>query len=309
MNRPPQLDLEERGCEVIDGVFVGLATIDVIYNVAEFPAENTKVAARSQEIFVGGPATNAAIAFRGLGGRAALVAAVGRHAITNLVRAEFTGRSIHFIDLAPEFGGVPAISSVVVDDAGRRNVVSANAARIPVPSAQVDLEICKQAKVIMVDGHAMHACQAWAEAAKALGKPVILDGGSWKEGTEELLKAVHTVVCSADFRAPGCNSENETVAYLRDAGVEDIAITHGAEPICYFSKVRTGKVAVPQIDVKNTTGAGDIFHGAFCYFLAAGAAFEDALWRAAQIASLSCRYRGTREWLEHLPSHCAGPLI
>jgi sugar/nucleoside kinase (ribokinase family) len=53
---------------VIDGVFVGLSTIDVVYRVADFPAANTKAAANSQDVFVGGPATNAAIAFTFLGG-------------------------------------------------------------------------------------------------------------------------------------------------------------------------------------------------------------------------------------------------
>ncbi len=70
------------------GIFVGLSTIDVVYNVDEFPQTNTKVVAQSQSIFVGGPATNAAIAFSRLGGEAALVTAVGRNALANVVREE-----------------------------------------------------------------------------------------------------------------------------------------------------------------------------------------------------------------------------
>ena len=58
-----------------DVIFVGLSTIDVLYSVDEFPKANEKVAARSQEVFVGGPATNACIAYAHLGGKAALVTA------------------------------------------------------------------------------------------------------------------------------------------------------------------------------------------------------------------------------------------
>jgi sugar/nucleoside kinase (ribokinase family) len=293
---------------VIDGVFVGLSTIDVIYSVSEFPAVNTKVAARSQEVFAGGPATNAAVAFSGLGGNAALVTAVGRHPITNLVRDEFRKHLIDHIDLTPEFRGVPAISSVVVDDAGRRNVVSANAARIPIATAEVDQRICEQAKIVMVDGHAMQACRAWAAAAKALGKPVVLDGGSWKDGTEALLQSVHTAICSADFRAPGCGTEGELVAYLKSLGVTNVAVTQGAEPVRYFSGERSGEVAVPCVDVIDTMGAGDIFHGAFCRFFAAGSGFREALEQSAEVASQSCRYRGSREWMVHLLGNCGGRL-
>ena len=67
-------------------VFVGLSTIDIVYGVDEFPAANSKIEAKSQEVLVGGPATNAAIAFAHLGGEATLVTAVGRNSLAAVVR-------------------------------------------------------------------------------------------------------------------------------------------------------------------------------------------------------------------------------
>jgi sugar/nucleoside kinase (ribokinase family) len=58
-------------------------------------------------------------------------------------------------------------------------------------------------------------------------------------------------------------------------------------------------VPVPQVEVVDTTGAGDILHGAYCYYASQGRAFVDALTEAARIASESCRYAGTREWMQH----------
>jgi sugar/nucleoside kinase (ribokinase family) len=285
---------------VIDGVFVGLSTIDVIYGVHEFPAANSKVAALSQQVLMGGPATNAAIAFSRLGGKAALVSAVGRHHFGRIVRDELEKFEVEFIDLTPEFSDVPAISSVTVDDAGRRNVVSANAARIQIPPAVVDRRVCEQAKIVLVDGHAMQACQAWASVANELGKPVIFDGGSWKEGAGELLRHVHTAICSADFMPPGCASEGDLVRFLKSCGVVNVALTQGAEPVRFFTGETSGEVSVPRVEAIDTVGAGDIFHGAFCYFYTAGRGFEAALEAAAKVASESCCYRGTREWMEHL---------
>jgi len=293
---------------VIDGVFVGLSTIDVVYRVKEFPAANAKVAAKSQDVLVGGPATNAAIAFSRLGGKAALVTAVGRHPVSAIIRDECRKFAVECIDLNPEFGEVPAISSVVVDEMGRRNVVSANAVRIQIPPAVVDQRICEEAKFVLVDGHAMQACQVWASAAKAVGKPVVMDGGSWKDGTDELLKSVHTVICSVDFAAPGCTSESALVKYIQSRGVTNVAITQGAEPVRFFADDKAGEITVPKVVAVDTMGAGDIFHGAFCYFFSIGKCFEEALQQAAEIASQSCRYQGTREWMEHLHADPAGPL-
>lgn len=280
-------------------IFVGLSTIDVVYSVDTFPAPNSKIAARSQDVFVGGPATNAAIAFAHLGGTASLVTALGRHALAEVIQKDLHSHSVHLIDLNPGFDDAPPISSVSVDSAGRRNVVSANSIRIPT-AAQVDEKALAQARILLVDGHFMPACQAWAAAARARGVPVVLDGGSWKDGTGELLGSIDTAICSADFRPPGCKNEEATFRYLKSHGVNRVAVTHGAEPVRFESGSSSGTLSVPRVQAVDTMGAGDIFHGAFCYFSSIGRGFVESLAEAAQIASESCRYHGTREWMQHV---------
>jgi sugar/nucleoside kinase (ribokinase family) len=284
------------------GIFVGLSTIDVVYGVDKFPAPNTKVAARSQEVFVGGPATNAAVTFAQLGGEAALVTAVGRSTLAVVVCEELKQRNIQLVDLNAEFEGEPAVSSVTVDRQGNRNVVSANAIRVTVPPAKVDTTLCDGARVVMVDGHFMDACQVWAGAAKARSKPVVLDGGSWKDGTEELLKSVHTAICSADFLPPGCASRDAVIEFLKSRGVANIAITDGAKAIHFISGQSSGTIGVPKVEVVDTMGAGDIFHGAYCFFASTGRGFIESLAEATKVASESCQYAGTREWMKHVPA-------
>jgi sugar/nucleoside kinase (ribokinase family) len=84
-------------------------------------------------------------------------------------------------------------------------------------------------------------------------------------------------------------------------GVQQIAITHGANPILADSY--TGMVEVPHVDAVDTMGAGDIFHGAFCYFASVGYEFVKALREASEIAADSCRFHGTREWMQ--PKHAS----
>jgi sugar/nucleoside kinase (ribokinase family) len=279
------------------GIFVGLSTIDLIYKVDEFPAANAKIVASSQAALAGGPATNAAITFSHLGGSATLISPAGRHALVALLKNELQRYAVEHIDLAPESDGLPPVSSVWVNGRGERSVVSVNTTRSEIPVAHVVHSKLEKARILMVDGHVMSACQRWAEAARSNGVPVVFDGGSWKQGTEQLLQSVNIAICSADFRPPGCNDEASTIDYLRSAGVQQIAITHGADPIRVASGGFSGIVEVPRVEALDTTGAGDIFHGAFCYFAAAGREFTEALSEASKVAAESCRFHGTREWM------------
>jgi len=281
-------------------LFVGLSTIDIVYDVDEFPAANSKVAARSQSVFAGGPATNAAIACAHLGSNVALVTVAGRNALASVIRDELEKHSVQLVDLNPTFDGAPAVSCITVDKAGNRNVVSANAMRIPVPTVKVDEELCRQARVLMVDGHYMEAAQAWAAASRANGTPVVFDGGSWKDGTSALLKSVHTAICSTGFMPPGCSSQSEVIQFLKNSGVTNIAITNGSAPIEFVFGQSSGTVRVPEVDVVDTMGAGDFLHGAYCHFAAMGRDFLDSLTQAAAIASESCRFAGTREWMKRI---------
>jgi sugar/nucleoside kinase (ribokinase family) len=281
------------------GIFVGLSTIDVVYRVDRFPTPNSKVAAQSQDVFVGGPATNAAIAFAHLGGRPVLVTAAGRHALADVIRRDLQTNSVQLADLNPGFEEAPAISSVAVDAGGKRNIISANAIRIQANSAEADAKLLEGSGIVLVDGHFMQACQAWAKAAHSKGMPVVLDGGSWKDGTADLLPNVDIAICSADFAPPGCKGADKTIEYLKRHGVKHIAITNGSEPVRFESGSSSGTLRVPEVEVVDTMGAGDIFHGTFCYYSFIGHGFVQALSEAAQIASDSCRYRGTREWMNH----------
>ena len=226
--------------------------------------------------------------------------AVGRNTLAVVVREDLKKHKVQLVDLNPESEALPPLSSVSVDRHGNRNVVSANGIRVTIPPAKVDASLFESACVVMVDGHFMEACKAWAGAAKDRAKPVVLDGGSWKDGTEELLKSVQTAICSADFLPPGCAARDEVVEFLKSRGVTNIAITDGVEAIHFIAGKSSGTIAVPRVEVVDTMGAGDIFHGAYCFFASTGRGFIESLAEATKVASESCRYAGTREWMKHL---------
>ncbi len=286
----------------IKGVFVGLATVDILYNVENVPGPDEKISVPGQQISAGGPATNAAVTFAFLGGRAELVTAVGSHPVAKVIGDDLARHSVRLHDVAHTNRDVPPVSSIMVRrGSGERTVVSANAAVFRSQIGTFNPQWLRGASILLVDGHYMPLCIAAAREARQRGIPVVMDSGSWKAGMAELLPLVDFAICSDHYRPPGCRSVDDVFAFLRTRSIRRIAITRGASAIRFEDEGERGTIPVRKFKAKDTLGAGDIFHGAFCYYVSQpGASFRNALRRAARVASFSCRYSGTREWMKQL---------
>jgi sugar/nucleoside kinase (ribokinase family) len=279
------------------GLFVGLTTLDLIYGVAHLPQSNQKQTAADLAIAAGGPATNAAVAFRHLGNRAKLLSAIGQHPLTGLVRADLETQQVELLDLAPDREDPPPLSSIMVTaKTGDRAVVSRNAVNLQAEAHQIPPNVLQGVDIVLIDGHQLEVSAAIAQAAKAKNIPVVLDGGSWKPGLENVLPYIDYAICSANFSLPKSFEQDGWVEYLRAIASPDIAITQGDAPIVYITQTQIGEISVPKIQPVDTLGAGDIFHGAFCHWILQ-TDFVDALSQASVVAAFACQSFGTRQWL------------
>ncbi|GAB7193520.1 PfkB family carbohydrate kinase [Kineococcus sp. NUM-3379] len=280
------------------GVFVGLATLDVVHRVELPPGPDEKVTALAQEVVAGGPAANAAVTYAALGGRARLVTALGGHPLARAVAAELAGWRVDVVDVAPERDAPPAVSGVRVHAAtGERSVTSVNAAgaQVPAPAALTSGELLRGAGVLLLDGHHPRLALAAARAAQEEEVLVVLDAGSWKPVLAELLPLVDVAICSSAFRVPG--GGDDPMSDVLDLGAGSVAVTAGAGPVEWWSGSLRDVVQVPAVRAVDTLGAGDVFHGAAALALAAGADLASALERAAEVASFRCGVPGARAWL------------
>ena len=281
------------------GLFIGLTTIDIQYFVDSFPESNRKIKTNPPDILVGGPATNAAVAFAHLNKGAFLASAIGNNSFTSFIQKDFDLTGVRHINLDTNPETKTVLATVVTSVAnGKRNIFTHH----PQPIKHIDIQINKlftdvKPEIVMLDGFHPEIANDAAKTATKLNIPVVLDCGSWKPQYELLLKYSDIVICSEDFYPPGCRNTEDTLNYLKNKKVKRYAVSRGEKRIFFAEEDKKGEIPVEQVQVVDTLGAGDILHGAFCFYYLKMHHFQNALSKASKLASASCRYPGTRKWL------------
>lgn len=283
------------------GVFVGLATLDVIHRITDPPATNQKVTATAQFVAAGGPAANAAVTFAALGGDAVLVTALGDDPVAGLIRADLAAYGVRVVDAAAGTTRAVPVSSVsVVESSGDRSVVSLDAVNSDAPPPDGLDDLVASADVVLVDGHHPLIGRAAVRSAATRATTTVVDAGRWKPVMSDLIPHVTDMVCSGDFRVPGAEHSAATAAALVGAGVRTVVATHGGDPVEWWSDGESGLVPVPPVAVVDTLGAGDAFHGAYAYYATHVDGVAERVERSTRVAGLRCSVIGPRAWLSEL---------
>lgn len=289
----------------MNGLFVGLATIDHVYRIDDFIDRNLKHYAAKYELYAGGPATNAAFTYGALGGFPTLITAIGRNHYSSVIHSDIAKFVPNILDMWHRETVAPPVATVLVsDNNGDRTIVTTmpEARHLGVPA---NLEgIVGTADSVLVDGFYMDVALQAAAHARRLGKTVIFDGGSWKPGMDKLLRLVDVAIVSEKFAVPGNMDVLEAIA---EHGVRHVAMSRGKGPIKVKLPEGSCELPVEEISAVDTLAAGDVLHGAFSYFWDKGNPFVDALRKASRVATLSCRFFGARQWVDSMATEPKEP--
>jgi sugar/nucleoside kinase (ribokinase family) len=294
----------------------GVAVLDVQQTVDRLPGPDEKLVANDLLVASGGPAANAAVTAAALGVGARLVTRIGDSPLGTLISVDLAAHGVDVVDRAGPLDQ-PAVSTVLVTrGTGQRAVISVNASQHTAnrPDGDPDaagwaLAMVDGVDALLVDGHHLDLALPLAEAARADGVPVLLDGGSWKPGLERLLVLVDIALISAVFRVPGelagrtGRPGDDVLATVQALGPPVVAQSRGPLPIVVLTGAGRAEVPVPHVEVVDTLGAGDVLHGALLAWLAVRGTgdLHDGLARAARIAADSCTAAGARGWLADEP--------
>jgi sulfofructose kinase len=281
----------------VDVVGVGLNATDMIIRLPHFPAFNSKVEIIESRVTLGGQVASAIAACAKWGLSTRYVGKIGDDPAGELQRNEMkeAGVDAHWV-IAPWCQSQSAF--ILVDDpSGERTVLWKRDPRLELRSNEICEEWITQSRLLHVDGHDCKAAGAAAQWARRAGIVVTADLDNLYPGVDSLLENVDYLISSAEFPAR-LTSESDVLLSLpliaRRFGCRVVGATLGSDGVLAWDG--TGFQYSPAFEVVpvDTTGAGDIFHGAFAYAVLQGWGLERSLEFSNAAAGLACTAPGAR---------------
>jgi sulfofructose kinase len=239
---------------------------------------------------------SAAVAVARLGGEVRLAARLGDDLLADLIVAELVGDGVDCAYMRRFAGKRSAVSSIFIDQAGERLIMSFRDRTMPAGDDRLPDPLPPDVDVVLADTRWIQGGVDMMRRAEAAGKPRVLDGESPFDGGHELIALSTHIIFSAHGLRDLSGVRDFAEGMKRVGAMTDawLAVTDGANGVYYLDDQQIIHVGVPQLDVVDTLGAGDTWHGAFALALAEGRLEVEAIAFANVAASLKCTCRGGR---------------
>jgi sulfofructose kinase len=276
----------------LDVLATGVNTVDVLVQLPEHYSPGEKRSARDLAIQGGGAAATAACVLGTLGWRTGFITRLSDDALSTISRAEFKRYGVvdDFFINDPDASPVAAV--IHVDPRNGERTIFTMAKRFkPLKPEDIPLEAVRRAKLVIVDGFEHQAVATLLEAARAAGVRSVLDieGGDPEEAMTLLKLGTDCILPLSHARAvTGEETVEQTLRSLAKKTTAQLIVTdgvHGSWALTDLGVLHQPAFAVPTVD---TTGCGDVFHGAYGAGLLGGlplrCRMELAAWVAAQAA-------------------------
>ena len=253
-------------------VCIGHAAYDITLPVETYPVENSKNRVSSRMECGGGPASNAAYLLGKWGMDVYFAGVLGDDEYGRKIKEEFEviGVKTDYLQMSKEY---KTTSSFIVasQDKGTRTILTYRPSNMEMNDFNLDFE----PNVILMDGQEIKQSKILIE--KYPTAITIIDAGRPTAEIVELAQMVDYVVCSKEFAETVTNiqidyNDHRTIINLYKKMEKlfkgQIVVTLEAKG-CLYKKADQIRI-MPSIEVKavDSTGAGDIFHGAFTYGIA-----------------------------------------
>ena len=279
-----------------DIVGIGVCTVDYLVVVPRMPRNNENMKATRYLRQSGGLASSALVAAARLGARTKIIARIGSDDDGEFIRRELDDEGVDTAQLLAEAGTGSHVSVILVNEqTGDRSIVTRPATGSPIRPQDLSREDIIGAKVLFVDDVSPAALQA-AAWARAAGMWVVMDPACPYAVAKEILPYVDVPIVPEQWARDWMPNQPDemVVETLYKAGARIAVVTLGERGCLVCSD--EGLQAYPSypVEVVDTTGAGDAYHGAFMYVLLQDWDLRRRVQFAAAVGSMNCRALGGR---------------
>jgi sulfofructose kinase len=284
-------------------VCLGLSAIDHVWRVDRLlSGESEKIRSLDYATLSGGMAANAAVAVACLGGSAAFWGRGGDDAAGREMRAALSAEGIDVENFRLFADGRSSVSGVIVDQSGERQIVNFRGS-FPEQADWLPLHEVAHASAVLADPRWPEGAVALFTEARVQGIPTVLDGDVADAAIFERLLPLtdHAVFSEPALIAFAGSADDAELAKLMRFNCRVFAVTRGHEGVSWYEDGALHKQAAYPVNVVDTTGAGDVFHGAYAVALGGGLATRETMSFAAATAALKCMHAGGRAGIPSIP--------
>lgn len=250
----------------------------------------------------GGPAATATVAAARLGLRTVFAGVVGDDPCGAQIVAGLRRYGVDTAAIQIRQGGESPAAFCWSDAAtGQRSIVWTRGSLAPLKPAELAPRDVTGSRLLHLDGHQTDAALHAATLARRHQVTVSIDAGTLLPGIGTLLGLADIVIASEDFacRYTGETDSENALRKLFCAQTRFAAVTLGPQGCIGFDGTTIWRQPAIPVAVVDTTGAGDVFHGAFGVRFLEGAPWPACLRFAATVAALKCRRLGGRAGIPH----------
>jgi sugar/nucleoside kinase (ribokinase family) len=281
-----------------DVVGVGLNATDTLLIVPHFPAYAGKVPFLEEILSPGGQVASALVACSRLGLRTKYIGSIGDDERGRVQIESLLGTGINLDHVQRRANCANQSAYIVIDrSTGERTVLWRRDDCLRIDPEQITPEQITCARLLHIDGHDTPAVARAAAIAREHGIPVTVDVDTIYHGFDRVLPNIDYLVASSEFPTAwtGVNDPFAALTAIQDEyGMRVAAMTLGAHGSLARENGRFHYSPAFVVNCVDTTGAGDVFHGAFCYSVLQGMSMQEALEFSNAMAALNCTAVGAR---------------
>jgi sulfofructose kinase len=282
----------------VDIVGLGLNATDTVLMVREFPPLGGKERVVSLSRQAGGQMATALVSCQRLGLRARYIGKVGDDEAGQFQLQSLREEGIDISYAGVTRGAATQFGLIIVDQAtGERTVFWDRDKRLAVTPQELNPDAITTAKILHLDGCDAAACFQAAKWARKAGIPVVADLDTVYKKVEQIFPLIDYLIASANF-LPAVTGQNDPFRVLeymaREYKIRAPGMTLGRDGALVYTEGCFYYSPGFVVETVDTTGAGDIFHGAFAYGLLQGWSVERILDFSNAMAGLNCTRVGAR---------------